>query len=104
MNLSKNIKNVAKKRGLTMKAISAKMNIHAHSLSKTINNKGVRLSTLQAIADAIGCNISEFFTQEQEQQHKTKQDNKTRLICPYCGKHRNITITVEQDTTQDKTK
>lgn len=40
------------------------------------------VAQLQRIADAIGCNVSEFF---EEEQRSTPQPTNT-ITCPHCGK------------------
>lgn len=47
------------------------------------------VAQLQRIADAIGCNVSEFF---EEEQHTSSQPANT-ITCPYCGK----TITIKTE-------
>lgn len=74
------IKRVIKKRGYTLEKIAKEWKpkpITKGSLSKSINNNPT-LSTLQTIADVIGCKVGDFFEDETEK--------KNVLICPHCGK------------------
>lgn len=58
------IKEVMKMRGITQEDLAQKMGINRVSVSRLLsNNNDMRLSTLQKFADAIGCNIEDFFTE-----------------------------------------
>lgn len=60
--VSNNIKAQIKKRGYLMSDIANKMGISRQSLSNTINHPfRSNLKRLVIIAEAIGCNIDEFF-------------------------------------------
>ena len=82
MNLSKNIKAVARKHGKTIKNIAQDMGVLPPHISRAINNPHVQLSMLEQIANVIGCEVVEFFVGEQEE--NTKSDFEFR--CPHCGK------------------
>lgn len=82
MNLSKNIKAVARKHGKTIKNIAQDMGVLPPHISRAINNPHVQLSMLEQIANVIGCDIVEFFLGEQEE--NIKSDFEFR--CPHCGK------------------
>ena len=55
-----NIKQAIKTRGLEVREIAARMGISPTGLSQHINGNP-SVDTLQRIADAIGCDISELF-------------------------------------------
>lgn len=75
------IKRVIKAKGLTVKDIADKMGISSVGLSQHINgNPSVQV--LERIADAVGCEVGDFF-------EKSANDY---LSCPHCGKKINIKI------------
>lgn len=78
------IKEVIKERGMTITELADKMGINRVNLSNMVNGNPT-VETLNKIADAIGCPVTELFEQP-------KKDN-VSLTCPHCGK--NITLKVE---------
>lgn len=76
-----NIKKVIKAKGLTSKEVADRMGITTVGLSQHINgNPSVQV--LERIAEAIGCEVGDFF-------EKSASDS---LSCPHCGKKINIKI------------
>lgn len=73
------IKRVIKERGLTVKEVADKMGISQVGLSQHINGNPSVL-VLERIAEAIGCEVGEFFAPPQT------------LTCPHCGKTINIKV------------
>ena len=71
------IKDVLKKYGITQIALAERLGINRVSLNATLNNQNIKLSTLDKIADAIGCDVTEFFTPDTAE-HNT-------ITCPHCG-------------------
>ena len=71
------IKDVLKKYGITQIALAERLGINRVSLNATLNNPNIKLSTLDKIADAIGCDVTEFFTPD-------TADHNT-ITCPHCG-------------------
>ena len=47
----------------------------------------MRISTIKKIADAIGCDVAEFFTPEDKEDHNT-------ITCPHCGAKLVINLSV----------
>lgn len=72
------IKDVLKKYGITQIALAERLGINRVSLNATLNNPNIKLSTLDKIADAIGCDVTEFFTPADTADHNT-------ITCPHCG-------------------
>ena len=73
------IKDILKQRGLTQNELADRLGINRVSLSRILSNKNdMRVSTIQKIADAIGCDITEFFAPAET------ADN-TTITCPHCG-------------------
>ena len=72
------IKDVLKKYGITQIALAERLGINRVSLNATLNNPNIKLSTLDKIADAIGCDVTEFFKPAATEDHNT-------ITCPHCG-------------------
>lgn len=75
MEIRENIKNVAKAHDVSLATIAKGMNITYRALWSRLNDP--KLSTLQAVADAIGVPVSAFFTEE--------SFTSSGLTCPHCG-------------------
>lgn len=82
------IKDALKKRGLTQNELADRLGINRVSLSRLLSDKNdMRISTIRKIADAIGCDVTEFFTLAE------KEDNNT-ITCPHCGEKLFINLSV----------
>ena len=77
------IKEIIKTNGLTMQQVADRLNIARDTLTRNINGNPT-VDTLQRIATAIGCNVSEFFG---------AAGTRDALQCPHCGKP--ITVRIE---------
>ena len=87
--LDRNIKRILRKQNKDLGTLSAELNISRQSMHKRINNNPT-LSTLQEIADALGCRVVDLLIEPCEQIVPTEcVENKpviTNLIeCPECG-------------------
>ncbi|MBV3638575.1 helix-turn-helix domain-containing protein [Bacteroides cellulosilyticus] len=72
------IKEVIKEKGMTITELADKMGINRVNLSNMVNGNPT-VETLNKIADAIGCPVTELFEQP-------KSDTAS-LTCPHCGKN-----------------
>ena len=81
------IKDVLKKYGITQIALAERLGINRVSLNATLNNPNIKLSTLDKIADAIGCDVTEFFSPADTADHNT-------ITCPHCGAKLVINLSV----------
>lgn len=81
------IKDVLKKYGITQIALAERLGINRVSLNATINNPNIKLSTLDKIADAIGCDVTEFFAPADTADHNT-------ITCPHCGEKLVINLSI----------
>ena len=73
------IKEVLKQRGLKQNDLADRLGINRVSLSRLLSDKNdIRLSTIKKIAEAIGCDVTEFFTPAETEEHNT-------ITCPQCG-------------------
>lgn len=77
------IKGVIKEKGFTLDRVASELKKRGimpraskSSLSQSINGNP-NLSTLQAIAEVIGCSVADFFADE--------MDNDNWILCPHCG-------------------
>ena len=82
------IKETLKQRGLTQNELSERLGINRVSLSRILSDKNdMRISTIKKIADAIGCDVSEFFIPEEPEEPNT-------ITCPHCGEKLVINLSV----------
>ena len=85
------IKEALKKRGLKQIDLADRLGINRVSLSRLLSDKNdMRLSTIKKIADAIGCDVAEFFTPATTEY--TAGDN--TITCPHCGAKLVINLSV----------
>ena len=82
------IKETLKKRGLKQNDLAERLGINRVSLCRLLSDKNdMRLSTIKKIADAIGCDVTEFFTPAPTEEHND-------IICPHCGAKLVINLSV----------
>ena len=82
------IKETLKQRGLKQNDLAERLGINRVSLSRLLSDKNdMRISTIKKIADAIGCDVAEFFAPEET------EDNNT-ITCPHCGEKLVINLSV----------
>ena len=82
------IKEALKQRGLKQNDLAERLGINRVSLSRLLSDKNdMRISTIKKIADAIGCDVSEFFAPEETKDHNT-------ITCPHCGEKLVINLSV----------
>lgn len=82
------IKEALKQRGLKQNDLADMLGINRVSLSRLLSDKNdMRMSTIKKIADAIGCDVAEFFTPAQTADHNT-------ITCPHCGAKLVINLSV----------
>lgn len=91
------IKTTIKQRGLTLAQVAQRMDITAPTLTNVINGN-ITLKSMRRIADAIGCDVTDFFADESpgvdaptvNQDHAPGSGG---IICPHCG--RSIQLTAQ---------
>ena len=82
------IKETLKQKGLTQNDLADRLGINRVSLCRLLSDKNdMRISTIKKIADAIGCDVAEFFTPEENEEHNT-------ITCPHCGAKLVINLSV----------
>ena len=82
------IKETLKQRGLKQNDLADRLGINRVSLSRLLSDKNdMRISTIKKIADAIGCDVAEFFTPAETEDHNV-------ITCPHCGEKLVINLTV----------
>ena len=82
------IKETLKKRGLKQNDLAEMLGINRVSLSRLLSDKNdMRISTIKKIADAIGCDVADFFTPAENAEHNT-------TTCPHCGAKLVINLSV----------
>ncbi len=73
------IKEVLKQRGLKQNDLAVRLGVNRVSLSRLLSDKNdMRMSTIKKIAEAIGCDVTEFFAPADKADHNT-------ITCPHCG-------------------
>ena len=83
-----NIKDTLKQRGLKQNDLADRLGINRVSLCRLLSDKNdMRVSTMKKIADAIGCDVSEFFAPAEKEEHNT-------TTCPHCGAKLVINLSV----------
>lgn len=83
------IKEALKKRELTQIDLAERLGINRVSLSRLLSDKNdMRVSTIKKLADAIGCDVAEFFIPQ-----PTNADHNT-ITCPHCGAKLVINLSV----------
>ena len=86
--VSANLLALRKQRGLTQNELADRLGINRVSLSRILSNKNdIRVSTITKIADAIGCDVAEFFKPEEPANNHT-------ITCPHCGEKLVINLSV----------
>ena len=82
------IKEALKKRGLKQNDLAEMLGINRVSLSRLLSDKNdMRMSTIKKIADAIGCDVAEFFKPAETEDHNV-------ITCPHCGAKLVINLSV----------
>ena len=82
------IKEALKKRGLKQNDLADRLGINRVSLSRLLSDKNdMRISTIKKIADSIGCDVAEFFTPAETEDHNV-------ITCPHCGAKLVINLSV----------
>ena len=82
------IKEALKKRGLKQIELAERLGINRVSLSRLLSDKNdMRISTIRKIADAIGCDVTDFFTPAEAEEHNN-------ITCPHCGAKLVINLSV----------
>lgn len=74
------IKDILKEKGLTLKDIADKMGMDASNLNSSLKKGNPRLSTLVDIANAIGCDITDFFSPNQETANAPKGGSQALVL------------------------
>lgn len=77
------IKELLKEKGVTAKQLAEKLGKSESSVSLTIKNGNPTADTLEKIAVALGCDVSELFE---------STSNKKSVTCPNCGCRLDISI------------
>ena len=67
--------------GMTPTQVAEKMGIKAPTLSKMLKNQSsLKMSSIERIAEAIGCNVSDLVSDTDS------KDKESKMVCPHCGK------------------
>lgn len=80
------IKELLKEKGVTAKQLAEKLGKSESSVSLTIKNGNPTADTLEKIAVALGCDVSELFE---------STSNNHALTCPKCGAKLKLSVESE---------
>lgn len=84
------IKEVLKEYNITQIELAGRLGINRVSVSRLLSDgNDMRLSTMQKIADAIGCEVCELISEPK------KEALSPVIMCPHCGKPITIKIDVQ---------
>lgn len=79
------------KYGITQMKLADRLGINRVSVSRLLSEKNdIRLSTIEKIAKAIGCNVSELVLTDSEKQPTNEKE--TYIVCPHCGEKIKISV------------
>lgn len=75
------IKSIIKEKGYTIQEVADKIGVNRVTLTLTLQGNPT-YKKMKEIAEAIGCNVADFF--KDEMQELGEQDENT-ITCPKCG-------------------
>lgn len=81
------------KYGITQLELAERLGINRVSVSRLLSeNNDIRLSTIEKIAKAIGCNVSELVLTDSERQPSDETEHATYIVCPHCGERIKLSV------------
>lgn len=84
-------KETLEKYGISQMELADRLGINRVSVSRLLSEKNdIRLSTIEKIAKAIGCNVSELVLTDSEKQPTNEKE--TYIVCPHCGEKIKISV------------
>ena len=89
------IKSTIKSHGFTQAAVADAIGMTAGAFSLMINGN-ITINSMRRIADAIGCNVTDFFADETAAVDAAQVDHvgapgSGGIVCPHCGKSIQLT-------------
>ena len=87
IDFRESVKRVCKQQGQTQKSLAKKMGISESSLNVSLGRSNPRLSTLIAVASALGVTVADLVSEQPLQDAKpdTPVREVSYLRCPCCG-------------------
>lgn len=79
------IKKTIKRFGFTSVQVAEALGISKGAFSQIVNRDSVTTKNLESIANVIGCQMKDFFTEDEEAKE-------AYLICPHCGERIKLSI------------
>lgn len=79
-----NIKGAIKAKGYTIQEVADKIGVNRVTLTLTLQGNPT-YKKMKEIADAIGCDVMDFFKDEAEHQPIIEEQDKNTITCPKCG-------------------
>lgn len=82
------IREVIKEKGMTTQEVADQMQISLSALNQSISGNP-SIKVLRRIAEVVGCQLGEFFSDEME--------DKNSIPCPYCGKPIDVSLLKKEE-------
>ena len=94
-----NIKKVIKENGYTIQGVAKKIGVNRVTLQLTLQGNPT-YNKLRQIADAIDCDVMDFFKDEaihqQNNDIESLPSNVASIICPNCGKELDLHLELKE--------
>lgn len=95
------VKQMMQAKGISVTELSSRMGVLPQSLSRTLRQGSYRVTTLKAIADALGCKVEDitdgvstvFPTLHDTIIPSEAKEASHGLVCPHCGKPIDVSLT-----------
>ena len=84
------VKGIIRKKGYTIEQVAEKIGVTRVTLTQNLS-RNPTVNTLQRVADAIGCNVGDFFLDE----ICTEQVG-NHIVCPHCKKDIILEIKIKE--------
>lgn len=75
------IKSIIKEKGYTIQEVADKIGVNRVTLTLTLQGNPT-YKKMKEIAEAIGCNVADFFKDEMQE---LEEQDKNTITCPKCG-------------------
>ena len=87
------IKSVIKNKGYTIQEVAEKIGVNRVTLTLTLQGNPT-YKKMKEIADAIECDVMDFFKDEAKNQPSMSIDKNT-IVCPKCGNEIEVSVKIE---------
>lgn len=91
------IKAIIKAKGFTIQEVADKIGVNRVTLTLTLQGNPT-YKKMKEIADAIGCDVMDFF--KDEAAHQENKENSNKILCPHCGKPIEVSLLKDEESTK----